>query len=130
MKSYMVHAALYTSDIEKSKEYYVTYFDGKSNEIYKNAKGFSSYFITFEQGARLEIMNQDEYNTKEEKGMGYHHIAFSVGTKENVINLTKQIVEDGYLLVSPPRTTGDGYFESCVEDPDGNRVEITEWKKI
>ena len=69
MKSYMVHAALYTSDIEKSKEYYVTYFDGKSNEIYKNAKGFSSYFITFEQGARLEIMNQDEYNTKEEKGL-------------------------------------------------------------
>ncbi|HEX3022632.1 MAG TPA: VOC family protein [Lachnospiraceae bacterium] len=123
----ITHIALYSKDIEKSREYYTTYFGGKSNELYRNDKGFSSYFLTFSSGARLEIMSHVELNECKiaDKTNGWNHIAFSVGDKETVLELTNRIVSDGYELLSQPRVTGDGYFESCVADPDGNRVEIT-----
>jgi lactoylglutathione lyase len=106
----------------------VTFFGGKSNQLYKNSRGFSSYFLEFNNGARLEIMHLPQKESKAEANMycGLDHIAFSVGTRERVIELTEKIVNAGYGLLSPPRETGDGYFESCVADPDGNRVEITE----
>ncbi|HEX3076495.1 MAG TPA: VOC family protein [Lachnospiraceae bacterium] len=127
MMASITHIALYSKDIEKSREYYITYFGGKSNELYRNDKGFSSYFLTFGSGARLEIMSHVELNEYKvaDKTNGWNHIAFSVGDKETVLELTNRIVSDGYELLSPPRVTGDGYFESCVADPDGNRVEIT-----
>lgn len=123
----ITHIALYSKDIEKSREYYMTYFEGKSNELYRNDKGFSSYFLTFSSGARLEIMSHVDLNECKiaDKTNGWNHIALSVGDKETVLDLTNRIVSDGYELLSPPRVTGDGYFESCVADPDGNRVEIT-----
>lgn len=122
------HVGVYVTDIEKSRDYYVTYFGGKSNEIYKNTKGFSSYFLTFDSETRLEIMHHTELEkrTNIEKANGWSHVAFSVGNKEKVLEITERIVNAGYKLLSAPRVTGDGYFESCVEDPDGNRVEITE----
>ena len=128
MKVKITHVAVYAVDIEKTREYFEKYFGGTSNSIYKNSKGFSSYFITFDNNVRLEVMGHVYLNKHTIKDMqnGYSHIAFSVGDKETVINLTNQIINDGYELYSPPRLTGDGYFESCVADPDGNRVEITE----
>ena len=53
-------------------------------------------------------------NSKELFHMGYIHIAFSVGSIENVNMLTQKLEEDGYSIISYPRTTGDGYYESCV----------------
>jgi lactoylglutathione lyase len=124
----ITHVAVYVTDLDKSKEYYMKFFEGVSNELYVNAKGFKSYFITFDSGARLELMNKPEVNNvvSMDECMGWSHVAFSVGSKEKVIQLTEEIVAAGYQLLSGPRTTGDGYFESCVTDPDGNRVEITE----
>lgn len=124
----ITHVGVYATDIEKSKAYYVTYFGGRSNNLYQNAKGFSSYFITFDSGVRLEVMYHKDLELRpvEEKVNGWSHLAFSIGDRESVIKLTERIVADGYELYSPPRQTGDGYFESCVADPDGNRVEITE----
>lgn len=124
----ITHVAVYVRDLEKSKDFYTRFFEGTSNEKYENAHGFSSYFITFSQGAKLELMTHKELVEKEamDRTTGWSHIAFSVGTKEKVLALTESIVSEGYALLSPPRTTGDGYFESCVSDPDGNRVEITE----
>ncbi len=124
----ITHIGVYATDIEKSREYYATFFNGESNDLYKNSKGFSSYFITFASGARLEIMHHVELVKREveDKVNGWSHLAFSVGSKEKVLEITERIVNSGYKLLSPPRITGDGYFESCVEDPDGNRVEITE----
>lgn len=124
----ITHIAVYAKDLEKSKDYYVTYFNGKSSELYKNAGGFSSYFITFDSGARLEIMHHIKLVERPiiDKVNGWSHVAFSVGYRATVISLTEDIVAAGYELYSPPRQTGDGYFESCVADPDGNRVEITE----
>lgn len=123
----ITHIALYTKDLEKSRNFYVTYFNGNCSELYKNKSGFSSYFVSFDSGVRLEIMNHVELETRPvmDKVNGLSHIAFSVGSEENVLALTERIVADGYELYSPPRQTGDGYFESCVADPDGNRVEIT-----
>lgn len=127
MKSYITHVAIYAHDLEKVKDFYVRYFDGISNDKYVNAKGFSSYFITFESGARLEIMAHQELSKREpvDKVNGLAHIAFAVGSKEAVLELTNLLIADGYELLSPPRTTGDGYFESCVADPEGNRIEIS-----
>lgn len=122
------HIALWTKDIECLKNFYTHYFQGSSKEKYTNdKKQFSSYFICFKSGARLEIM-QHPLVKKEQQGnypAGYAHIAFSVGSKEKVLELTARLQNDGYIIDSGPRMTGDNYFESCVLDPDGNKVEIT-----
>lgn len=127
MKCTITHMAVYVTDLERSREYYMTFFGGKSNARYQNSKGFSSYFINFDGGARLELMHHTElvYREPADKVTGFSHIAFSVASEKTVRELTERIVAAGYNLYSPPRTTGDGYFESCVADPDGNRVEIT-----
>lgn len=124
----ITHIAVYSKDLEKSKEFYTKYFNGTSNNKYENSEGFSSYFVTYNSGANLEIMSHVLLEEREPKDKvnGWSHIAFSVGTAEKVVELTERIVSDGFELLSPPRRTGDGYFESCVSDPDGNRVEITE----
>lgn len=120
------HVAVYVCNLERAKEYYIKYFGGRSGELYE-AHGFSSYFITFNNGARLEIMHDVKLKAAQpdEYASGWSHIAFSVGNRQEVLDITERIVSDGYKLYSAPRETGDGYFESCVADPDGNRVEIT-----
>ncbi|MBC1937072.1 glyoxalase/bleomycin resistance/extradiol dioxygenase family protein [Listeria grandensis] len=121
------HVAIWVADIEQAKDFYTRYFEGVANEKYINeTKGFCSYFITYPTGARLEIMNRRDIT--EEKGkaqLGWAHIAFSVGSKERVDELTKQLQTDGYVLESGPRTTGDGYYESVILDSEGNQIEIT-----
>lgn len=122
------HVAMYVNDLEKAKDFFVKYFDAKSNEGYHNqTTDFRSYFLSFEDGTRLEIMNKPNM-VDEEKLLvrtGYIHIAFSVGSKENVDELTKQLKADGYDVISGPRTTGDGYYESCLVGIEGNQIEIT-----
>lgn len=128
MDKKIAHIAVYAADLEKTKNFYVKYFGGKCGELYRNSKkGFSSYFISFDNDVRLEVMHSDKSQKREimEYGSGWSHIAFSVGDKESVMQLTKSITDAGYALYSAPRQTGDGYFESCVGDPEGNRVEIT-----
>ncbi|MCL1964828.1 MAG: VOC family protein [Firmicutes bacterium] len=124
------HVALYVSDIEKMKNFYVKYFNGTSNEIYHNPQNeFYSYFITFEDGAKLELMQNGavtrSHNEVEQAYLGLVHLAFSVGSAEKVNTLTQQLVKDGYIKGGGPRTTGDGYYESLIFDPELNRVEIT-----
>jgi len=123
------HIALWTNQLEEMKEFYSEFFQGKANEKYINAsKQFESYFLTFESGARLELMRMlgipDNSNDLDKQYIGLIHIAFSVGSKENVDALTDRLKQRGYRVISGPRTTGDGYYESCILDPDGNRVEI------
>ena len=122
------HVAMYVNDLEAAKDFFVKYFGGRTNEIYHNKKtDFRSYFISFEDGARLEIMNKPQ--TKDvSKGVnrtGYIHLAFSVGSKEKVDELTETLKNDGYEVLSGPRTTGDGYYESCILGIEGNQIEIT-----
>jgi len=123
------HVALYVSDLEKTKEFFVTYLNGKSNDGYHNKKtNFRSYFISFEEGARLEIMTRPELVEQEKSPYraGYAHLAFSVGSKEAVNELTVRLEKAGFSVSSRPRTTGDGYYESCIVAIEDNLIEITE----
>lgn len=121
------HIALWTPDLERSRTFYVKYFAAAANDKYTNpAKGFSSYFLTFDGGPRLELMHMPGImGSPDQQHFGWIHIAVSVGSKEAVDALTERLHADGYTIESEPRTTGDGYYESVVLDPDDNRVEIT-----
>ncbi|EUJ45391.1 VOC family protein [Listeria riparia] len=121
------HVAIWVADIERAKDFYTRYFEGVANDKYVNeTKGFASYFITYPSGARLEIMTRTDVTTQKETVMlGWAHIAFSLGSKERVDSLTKELQDAGYKLESGPRTTGDGYYESVILDSEGNQVEIT-----
>ena len=123
------HVAMYVNDLEKAREFFVKYFNAKSNEGYHNKKtDFSSYFLSFDDGARLEIMNKPNMSDDEKQfaKTGYIHIAFSLGNKEAVNELTEKLRNDGYRVISGPRTTGDGYYESCIIGIEENQIEITE----
>lgn len=122
------HIAMYVNDLEKAKEFFVKYFNATANQEYHNQKtDFRSYFLSFDGGARLEIMNKPSLTDKKKEASqtGYIHIAFSLGSKEAVDELTIKMRSDGYEVVSGPRTTGDGYYESCIIGLEGNRIEIT-----
>lgn len=122
------HIAMYVNDLEAAKQFFETYFDARANDKYHNKKNdFRSYFLSFDDGARLEIMNKPDMEDAEKtiQRTGYIHIAFSLGSKERVDSLTARLKTDGYEVVSGPRMTGDGCYESCVVAVEGNQVEIT-----
>ncbi|MBC1999007.1 VOC family protein [Listeria marthii] len=121
------HVALWTTNLEKMKQFYITYFGATANDLYENTtKGFTSYFLSFASGARLEIMSRtDVTNQLSGENLGWAHIAISTGTKEAVDELTEKLRQDGFEIAGEPRMTGDGYYESVVLDPEGNRIEIT-----
>ncbi|WP_294242163.1 VOC family protein [Pseudobutyrivibrio sp.] len=122
------HIAMYVNDLEGARDFFVKYLDGKSNDGYHNKNtDFRSFFISFDDGARLEIMQKPEMEEAEKtlNRTGYIHIAFSLGSAEAVDSLTARFKEDGYEVVSGPRTTGDGYYESCIVGIEGNQIEIT-----
>jgi lactoylglutathione lyase len=126
---YLDHVSILTNDLERLKKFYTKYFSGTANGKYHNPKtGLETYFITFEGGARLELMQRPELAARDRSQLsdGLTHLAFRVGSREKVDELTKRLTGDGYALKSAPRTTGDGYYESCILDPDFNEVEIAE----
>lgn len=122
------HIAMYVNDLDATRDFFVRYFNAKSNEGYHNkTTDFRSYFLSFDNGARLEIMNKPimQDNEKVLARTGYVHIAFSLGSKAAVDTLTEALNHDGYDVISGPRITGDGYYESCIIGIEGNQIEIT-----
>ncbi|MBK9257866.1 MAG: VOC family protein [Saprospiraceae bacterium] len=125
------HLAIWTKDLEKSKDFYIKYFDMKCGDKYHNpSKQFTSYFLSFKNSkVRIELMHRSdilEHYGKKGNTTGLAHIAISVGSKEKVNLLTERLRADNFMIDSDPRTTGDGYYESVVLDPEGNLIEITE----
>ena len=123
------HAAIYVNDIEAEKKFFTRYFGASAGEMYHNKNtGFSSYFLSFDGGARLELMTAPRLQDMDKLPLrtGFAHLAFSVGSCKEVDVLTERLRADGYAVVSGPRVTGDGYYESCVLDAEGNRIEMTE----
>ena len=123
------HLAIWTNHLERLKDFYTNYFNGIANEKYRNeTKGFESYFIRFDDGTQLEIMQMpgipENKNDAFVQSLGLIHFAISVGSRDSVNELTETLRNAGYQIVSEPRPTGDGYYESCILDPDGNRVEL------
>ncbi|MBQ9058627.1 MAG: VOC family protein [Atopobiaceae bacterium] len=122
------HVAIYVENLEAARDFFVDYLGANSNEGYHNpTTNFRSYFLSFDDGARLEIMTRPGLIELEKHPMrtGYAHLAFSLGSKEAVDKLTERMVADGFELVSGPRTTGDGYYESCLVGFEGNIIELT-----
>ena len=123
------HIALYCLDLEGIRKFFIRYFNGVSNEMYHNPKtGLKTYILSFpDSDARLELMTRPEVKDEEENiyRQGFIHLSFSVGSKEKVDSLTKVLQDDGYEVLSGPRTTGDGYYESCIMGPEKILIEIT-----
>ena len=122
------HVALYVRDLEAARDFFLRYLDAASNQLYHNPKtGFSSYFLSFDGGARLELMSKPDVEDQSLAlaRMGYVHVAFRLGSAEKADELTARLKADGYPIVSGPRTTGDGYYESCVVAIEGNQIELT-----
>lgn len=123
------HIAIWVKDLEKTKTFYQKYFGAVSNEKYVNpVKKFESYFLSFENGCRLEIMTRPDLKENEKsyefQQFGIIHFAFSAESKEKVNELTETLRKDGYTIAGEPRTTGDGYYESVILDPENNIIEI------
>jgi lactoylglutathione lyase len=120
------HIAVWTRNIENEKDFFLKYFECTVNEKYVNPlKQFSSYFITFTGGARIELMSRaDIFSERSGETLGIAHFALNAGSREKVDRLTGTIERDGYNVVSKPRLTGDGYYESTVLDPENNIIEI------
>ena len=125
------HIGVFVKDLKKIGDFYEKYFNGKvSQPAYHNPKkNFTSHFITFESGAKIEIMHQPTIpelkQEPEAQHTGYIHVAFSTGSKENVDKLVETLKKDGYTILDGPRTTGDGFYEAVALDPENNRIEIT-----
>ena len=123
------HIGIWTKDLEIMKDFYKTHFDMTCNEKYVNLKkGFSSYFLSFDSGARIELMHRTDIldvEGEKEQISGIAHAAISLGSKSKVMELTEKSRTMGLKIIGEPRTTGDGYFESVIEDPEGNWIELT-----
>lgn len=122
------HIAIWTQQLEVMCAFYEQFFNGRSSSRYQNSQtGFTSYFLSFDSGARLELMQRPDISgvVSPREQMGLTHLAMSLGSQTAVDELTDQLQKAGYQVVSRPRTTGDGYYESVILDPDGNRIELT-----
>lgn len=122
------HIAIWVQDLEKMRSFYVEDLGGISGAQYHNpTKNFTSYFISFNEGARLELMHRPDIPLKAMgESIGITHLAFSLGSREGVDKVTEKLRDAQYTIVGEPRTTGDGYYESVILDPEGNRIELTE----
>jgi len=122
------HVAIWTRDLERLKSFYETYFEVTAGAKYASTnRPFESCFLSFASGARLELMRlPDLADADRSRGtIGLAHLALSTGSRETVNALSRRLRADGYTIVDGPRVTGDGYYESVVLDPDGNRIELT-----
>lgn len=122
------HIALFVNDLEKARDFFVSYFGAIPNEGYRNPlTDFRSFFLSFSDGSRLELMTKPDLTDSGDflNRFGYAHIAFSAGSREAVDRLTARLRADGYPVLTGPRTTGDGYYESCILGFEGNLIEIT-----
>lgn len=118
--------ALYAGDLYAVRDFFVKYLGADCGEEYYNrGTGFRSFFLTFEGGARLEIMNKPGIEGGAGERFGYAHIAFSLGSRAQVDSLTRRLCSDGFKVISEPRVTGDGYYESCIYGIEGNVIELT-----
>ncbi len=125
------HIAIWTRDIEKMKNFYTTYFGCKCNRKYINRlKNFESYFLSFDGKTRIELMHNPEIKNKNEISTGYSHLAIRLPSKKKIDILTEKLKKDGFKIISEPRITGDGYYESVFMDPEDNIIEITKKLKV
>lgn len=125
---YITHLAIWTNRLEELKDFYVRWFGARAGEKYTNPqKGFESYFLTFRDGPSLELMRRYDITqpaTADGEQIGLAHFAFCAGAPRQVDEWTERFRQAGFRIAGEPRTTGDGFYEAAVLDPDGNRIEL------
>lgn len=123
------HIALFCKDLERMRQFFMNFFAATSNELYHNPKtGLRTYILSFPYGsARLELMQKPDVFSIDpsQANIGFIHLSISVGSKDIVDSKTEELRDAGYSVTSGPRTTGDGYYESCIIGPEGIQIEIT-----
>jgi lactoylglutathione lyase len=125
------HVAIWTTQLETMKDYYVRYFNGVANIKYRNNESqYESYFVSFDSGSRIELMQkpgipENLNDTVEKQYLGIIHLAFGVENMDLVNQKLKELAGDGYKILRGPRKTGDGYWEFETLDPDNNRIEVS-----
>ena len=124
------HAALFCRDLEQMRQFFIDYFDARSNEQYHNPRtGLRTYILSFTEGStRMDLMSRPDVQEADpsQPAIGYVHLSFAVGSRKGVDLLTRRLAADGYTVTSSPRTTGDGYYESSILGPEGIQIEVTE----
>ena len=121
------HIAIFVRDLEKTKDFYVKHFNAIPNNKYRNSKTLlETYFLSFDSGARIEIMSRPDLSESSKKLLrtGLIHLSFKLGSKELVDSKVEQLQSEGYKIINNPRITGDGYYEACISDNEGNLIEI------
>lgn len=125
------HVAIWTTQLETLKDYYIKHFNGRSNRKYtNNERHFESYFISFDSGTRLELMQmpgipQNLNDSVEKQYLGIIHLSFGMGNMDLVNEKCIELKRDGFRILKGPRKTGDGYWEFETLDPDNNRIEVS-----
>jgi lactoylglutathione lyase len=121
------HIAIWTNDLNRLTEFYARHFNCSIGERYENkSRNFTSCFLAFKDGARLEIMRQiDITGLSESERIGLAHFAIGFESIDQVDTITRKLEADGIVILSQPRFTGDGYYESIILDPDNNKIELT-----
>jgi lactoylglutathione lyase len=122
------HVAVWVHELERMREFYVERLGGQSSARYHNSRtGFTSYFISFGEGCRIELMQWPELSAKPEGRVGgYAHLALSLGGRQAVDDQVDALRQARVRIQSDPRTTGDGYYEAVILDPEGNQIELAE----
>ena len=127
---HIAHVAIWTGDLERLSAFYSRFFGAQAGAPYRSrSRPFESVLLSFVSGARLELMRVPALlpHAGPDARIGLAHVAIAAGSREEVERLTAELEAAGHRVVGRPRTTGDGYYESVVLDPDGNTVEITAW---
>ena len=122
------HIAIVVSDIQRAKDFFTKYFACTQGADYYNPRtGLHSCFVSFDGEARIELMKWDgvDFTPSKLNDKVYFHFSISLGSKEQVDNLTSRLQSDGFTVKSGPRTTGDGYYESAISIFDGIELELT-----
>lgn len=126
------HVGVWVRDLERVREFYVSLLGGRAGPLYENPRnGFRSYFISFDGGTRIELMSRTGRLDRGEAPVaeGRTHIGFLLASANAVNDIVVRLGSSGVVVAGQPRTTGDGYYEAVVEDPEGNRIEfVAEWR--
>ncbi len=122
------HVALWVRDLERMREFYESVLGGSSGSLYENPRtGFRSYFISFGEGCQVELMSEEARDdSPSAANLGYAHIALSLGSPTAVKEAVERLRSCGVRVIGEPRTTGDGYYEAIIEDPECNKIELVE----
>lgn len=114
---------LWVRDLEAARLFFEKYFGVSAGERHRDTAGRSWYLLTFDEGSELELVREDGPEAKGASG-ATGALSLSLGSKQDVDDLTLRLFRDGYRIEGLPCVTSQGRYESCVLDGEGNRIHV------